>query len=95
MLAGATGCHPAGVAGMRSPRGAACLTRSDASARAGEKEDSARGGLGRGEGTGAGRIVGPASTDGPEGRRRPVKEINNFSNYIFNEFSNISFQVPF
>ena len=92
---GTTGRHPAGVAGMRSPRGVACLTRSDASAHAGEKQDSAGGGLGRGEGAGAGRIAGPTSTDGPEGRRRPAKEINNFSNYIFNEFSNISFQVPF
>ena len=35
LLAGATGRHPAGVADMRSPRGAACLTRSDAYARAG------------------------------------------------------------
>ena len=35
MLVGAMGCHPAGVAGMRSPRGAACVTRLDASARAG------------------------------------------------------------
>ena len=42
LLAGATGRHPAGVAGMRSPRGAACLTRSDASARAEEKK-TARG----------------------------------------------------
>ena len=78
MLPGATGCHPAGVAGMRSPRGAACLTRSDASAQAGEKEDSARGGLGRGEGPGAGRIAGPASADGPEVRRRPVKRDKQF-----------------
>jgi len=30
VLAGATGRHPAGVTGMRSPRGAACLTRSGA-----------------------------------------------------------------
>ena len=78
LLAGATGRHPAGVASMRSPRGAACLTRSDAYARAGEKEDSARGGLGRGEGTGAGRIAGPASDDGPEVRRRPDKRDKQF-----------------
>ena len=78
LLAGATGRHPAGVAGMRSPRGAACLTRSDASARAGGKEDSARGGLGRGKGAGAGRIAGPALADGPEGRRRPVKTDKQF-----------------
>ena len=42
LLVGAMGRHPAGVAGMRSPRGAACLTRSDASARAEEKK-TARG----------------------------------------------------
>jgi len=30
VLAGATGRHPAGVTGMRSPRGAAYLTRSGA-----------------------------------------------------------------
>ena len=73
LLAGATGRHPAGVAGMRSPRGAACLTRSDAYTHVGKKEDSARDGLGRGEGAGAGRIAGPASAGGPEVRRRPVK----------------------
>jgi len=52
LLAGATGRHPASVASMRSPRGAACLTRSDASARGGEGRQRA-GGLGRGEGAGA------------------------------------------
>ena len=38
LLAGATGCHSAGVAGMRSPRGAACLTRSDTYARGGRRK---------------------------------------------------------
>ena len=38
MLAGGTGCHPVGVPGMRSPRGAACLTRSDAYARGGRRK---------------------------------------------------------
>ena len=81
LLAGATGRHPAGVAGMRSPRGAACLTRSDASTRAWEGRRRQRAGvgwavaseLGRGEGAGTVRSAGPASADGPEVRRRPVK----------------------
>ena len=38
LLAGATGRHPAGVADMRSPRGAACLTWSDAYARGGRRK---------------------------------------------------------
>ena len=38
---------------------------------------------------------GPASAGGPEGRRRPVKGENPFSNSIFKEFPNISFQIPF
>ena len=42
LLAGATGRHPAGVAGMRSPRGVACLTRSDAYARVGGRRKTAR-----------------------------------------------------
>ena len=37
-LAGATRRHPAGVAGMRSPRGVACLTWSDASAPRGRRK---------------------------------------------------------
>ena len=38
LLAGATGRHPAGVAGMRSPCDAACLMRSDAYARGGRRK---------------------------------------------------------
>jgi hypothetical protein len=56
---GGHGRHPAGVAGMRSPRGAACLTRTDASARGGRRRRAgvawaaeARLGRGRGAGTG-------------------------------------------
>ena len=88
VLAGATGRHPAGVTGMRSPRGAACLTRSDAYARAWKNEGSARGGLGRGKGTGAGRIAGPASAGGPEVRRWPVKRET-----IFQILFSMNFQI--
>ena len=73
LLAGATERHPAGVVGMRSPRGAACLTRSDTYARVGEKEASARAWAGPRRRRGRVRIAGPASAGGPEVRRRPVK----------------------
>ena len=73
VLAGATRRHPAGVTGMRSPRGAACLTRSGAArgwtgprraswaeAKAGEWAAGAE----------AGRA---ACAAGPKARRRPRK----------------------
>ena len=53
-------------------------------------------GLGRGEGTARGGVErGPASAGGPEVRRRPVKGENHFSNSIFKEFLNTSFQISF
>ena len=94
VLAGATGRHPAGVAGMRSPRGAACLTRSGA-ARGWRRQRA--GGLGHGDRAGprrrrgCGVDVGPASAGGPEARRRPTKEEKAFSKYIFKEFLNAIF----
>jgi hypothetical protein len=58
---GGHGCHQAGVAGMRLPRGAACLTRSDASVCVQEEDDAGtwawatEAELGRGRGMGARR----------------------------------------
>ena len=83
LLAGATGRHPTDVAGMRSPRGAACLTRSDAYARVG------------GERRQRARWAGPTSAGGPEVRRRPVKGEKPFFKFYFQEIFNISFQIPF
>ena len=77
VLAGATGRHPAGVAGMRSPRGAACLTRSGA---ARGRRRQRVGGLGHGDRAGprrrrgCGVDAGPASAGGLEARRRPAKK---------------------
>ena len=102
VLAGATGRHPAGVTGMRSPRGAACLTRSGAArGRRRQRADglgrlSAAGpSAGRGSGRWARRQAGLACGAGPERRRRPSKKGNENFDFIFNEISNSSFQIPF
>jgi hypothetical protein len=82
-LVGTTGRRLASIAGMRSPRGATCLTQSGESAHGGEATARGRGPgprkgrLGRGSGAGvgadAGRGAGPALASGPKGRRRPVR----------------------
>jgi hypothetical protein len=102
---GATGVHAVNGVSMRPPRDVKRLRAVGAARRAREKEAACGVGLGRGERVGpmrgagvradAGRGAGPASADGPEVRRRPVKREKHFSNSIFNEFSNIRFQIPF
>jgi len=102
MLAGATGRHPAGVTGMRSPRGAACLTRSGAAR--GRRRQRA-GGLGRGEvgrrRRSARRAAGGDAGQAGFGRRArneaqgPRRRKNPFPNKIFKEFLNTIFQILF
>ena len=93
VLAGATGRHPAGVTGMRSPRGAACLTRSGAARERGRQRADGLGRLsaagpsaGRGSGRWARRQAGPASAGGPEARRRPRKIEMEFFNLFSRNF---------
>jgi hypothetical protein len=79
-LEGAIGRHPAGVASMRPPRGARCLTRLGASVRGKGRRSAARRGpgptgseLGRGSCAGEHSRSWAALASGLKARRRPVK----------------------
>ena len=91
VLAGATGRHPAGIAGMRSPRGAACLTRSGAArGRTGPRRSSwaeAKAGMRGGCWAGFGRRA------RSEAAAREEKKY--FSKYSFKEFLHAIFQILF